>query len=341
MSSFTKLHDNILTSTIWREVPATKVVWVTLLAMADQDGIVESTIPGLAALANVSIEETESAIEKFLSPDKYSRTREREGRRVERIDGGWRLLNYDKYREKLSKEDLKRKACIRQQRHRAKVCDTSDVTQCDGSVTKRDSHEMSRMSRQAEVDCRLQNAEALNPKASAHSANERDRVAPNSSSESSSRDTAKGSKKLATEKRTILAVTLYQKYPKKVAKAAALKAIERAIATVAKSGATDKHPDFAGDENAGVQWLRGRVDAYCDSAQDRQPDKSLIPYPATWFNGARYDDDEAEWNHTRGAVHRSGQQPQPSAKRDYTAGLASIENRPQPAWVTPTSEGAQ
>jgi hypothetical protein len=161
-NGFTKLHSGILGSTIWRESPSVKVVWITLLALADQDGIVEGTVPGLAAFSNVSLEDTEAAIEKFLSPDKYSRTPDCEGRRIEVIEGGWRLLNYEKYREKLSQEDLKEKARLRQQRHRDRVAchekrDTA-VTECDG-------HGKSRMSRQAEADCRGQNAEAeLKPK---------------------------------------------------------------------------------------------------------------------------------------------------------------------------------
>ena len=95
-SGFTKLHSGILASTIWRESPVVKVVWITLLAMADQHGIVEATVPGLAAFANVSVEETEASLERFLSPDKYSRTPDCEGRRIEVIDGGWQLLNYRK-----------------------------------------------------------------------------------------------------------------------------------------------------------------------------------------------------------------------------------------------------
>src|SRR5664279_2750859 len=152
-NGFTKLHGSILTSTIWREDPVTKVVWITLLAMADQDGTVEASIPGLAAIANVSIEQTEEAMQKFDSPDRYSRSPESEGRRIAPIDGGWRLLNYDKYREKLSKEDLKERARKRQQRHRDRAAVVmQNVTTCDTSVTERDSKEKSRMSRQAEAD---------------------------------------------------------------------------------------------------------------------------------------------------------------------------------------------
>lgn len=161
MSGFTKLHSGILVSTIWRECPSVKVVWITLLAMADQDGIIEATIPGLAAQANVSIEETETAIEKFLSPDKYSRTPDREGRRIEVIAGGWQLLNYQKYREKLSVEDRKRQAAVRQQRYRDRRA--SDAKRNAG-VTGRDGDELVTRVTTSRSRSRKQSAEALNPK---------------------------------------------------------------------------------------------------------------------------------------------------------------------------------
>ena len=69
-----------------------------MLAMADRKGRVWASLPGLANRARVSLEEAEAAIHKFMSPDKYSRTSDFEGRRIEVIDGGWRLLNHEKYR---------------------------------------------------------------------------------------------------------------------------------------------------------------------------------------------------------------------------------------------------
>ena len=69
-----------------------------MLAMADKRGRVWASIPGLASRAKVTIPETETALECFLTPDKYSRTQDFEGRRIEAIDGGWRLLNHAKYR---------------------------------------------------------------------------------------------------------------------------------------------------------------------------------------------------------------------------------------------------
>ena len=54
---FTKLFNSILDSTIWQEPPATKLVWITLLAMSDRNGDVHASIPGLAKRAGVTLEE--------------------------------------------------------------------------------------------------------------------------------------------------------------------------------------------------------------------------------------------------------------------------------------------
>lgn len=97
--SFTKLFSSITESTVWCEPDPTRITWIAMLAMADSKGRVWASIPGLANRARVSVEEVELAIKTFLSPDKYSRTPDNDGRRIEPIDGGWRLLNYEKYRE--------------------------------------------------------------------------------------------------------------------------------------------------------------------------------------------------------------------------------------------------
>ncbi len=105
--TFTKLFSSITESTIWTENSETRLVWITMLAMADSRGRVWASIPGLANRARVTIEHVESALEKFLGPDKYSRTPDNEGRRIEVIDGGWRLLNHAKYRAIRDDEAIK------------------------------------------------------------------------------------------------------------------------------------------------------------------------------------------------------------------------------------------
>lgn len=105
--TFTKLFSSITESTIWCEDAEVRIVWITMLAMCDKNGRVWGSIPGLANRARVSIEKAEEALQKFLSPDTYSRTKEYDGRRIEEIDGGWRLLNHEKYRAMRDEEERK------------------------------------------------------------------------------------------------------------------------------------------------------------------------------------------------------------------------------------------
>lgn len=105
--TFTKLFSSITESTIWCESDQTRIVWIAMLAMADHAGRVWSSIPGLANRARVPLEAVESALETFMSPDPYSRTADFEGRRIEPIDGGWRLLNHAKYRAIRDEESIK------------------------------------------------------------------------------------------------------------------------------------------------------------------------------------------------------------------------------------------
>lgn len=119
--AYTKLFNSIITSTIWSEDDKTRIVWITMLAIADKNGEVQGSIPGLARIAGVPVEDTRAAINKFLAPDPDSRTKDDEGRRIEEIDGGWHLLNHRKYREMASKEEAKEAEAKRKARYRAKV----------------------------------------------------------------------------------------------------------------------------------------------------------------------------------------------------------------------------
>lgn len=116
--AYTKLFQSILTSTIWVEPDRTRIVWITMLALADKNGEVQASIPGLARVAGVPISDCEDAITRFLAPDPYSRTPDDEGRRIEKIEGGWVLLNHEKYRRLASKDESKEAAAERQRRKR-------------------------------------------------------------------------------------------------------------------------------------------------------------------------------------------------------------------------------
>ena len=128
MNGYTKLFNSILASSIWTEDDQTRIVWITLLAMADKHGEVHASIPGVARLAGVPIAATEKALGKFLAPDPYSRTPDNEGRRLLPMDGGWRIANHAKYRAMASREDEKAKTAARVAAHRDRKASGTTVT---------------------------------------------------------------------------------------------------------------------------------------------------------------------------------------------------------------------
>lgn len=105
MDGYTKLFKSILASTIWNADDKIRIVWITLLAMADRRGVAEGSIPGLATIARVSLEDCEHALNALKSPDIYSRSKVDEGRRIKEIDGGWLIINHSNYRAKMGADE--------------------------------------------------------------------------------------------------------------------------------------------------------------------------------------------------------------------------------------------
>jgi hypothetical protein len=100
MDSYSKLYSDIVTSSIWSEDDKTRIVWITILALRDVTGYVPAALPGLANAARVSIAECEAAVAKLEAPDQYSRTPDYDGRRIKKVEGGWIVLNHQKFRER-------------------------------------------------------------------------------------------------------------------------------------------------------------------------------------------------------------------------------------------------
>lgn len=136
MSNFVKLYGSILDSTVWQESLPTKVVWITMLAMADAEGFVAASVPGLTKRAGVTRAQCESAIRVLSEPDPDSKTTDHEGRRIEAVDGGWVILNHRKYRDLRTDTQIATAERVRKHRERQKESVTvTDVT--DGNDEQR------------------------------------------------------------------------------------------------------------------------------------------------------------------------------------------------------------
>lgn len=100
MGGFVKLYSSILESSIWTEDSDTRIVWITMLAMADSQGYVDAAVSGLARRANVSLPKCKEALSKLEAPDEYSKSAAYAGRRIQKVERGWIILNYQEYRER-------------------------------------------------------------------------------------------------------------------------------------------------------------------------------------------------------------------------------------------------
>jgi hypothetical protein len=132
MSGFTKLVPEIVMSSIWNESPEVRCVWITMLAIKDENGIVLGTDETLARIANVTLQHVTDAIERFSSPDKNSRTPDNEGRRIAKYDGGWIVLNHGKYRANdavLREKTRERVRRFREKKAMEKGYQTGNVTE--------------------------------------------------------------------------------------------------------------------------------------------------------------------------------------------------------------------
>ena len=272
MSSYTKLFHSILDSSVWQEDDRTRLVWITLLAMADKHGEIQASIPGVAKRAGVPLEAAESAIGKLMAPDRYSRTPDHEGRRIAKIDGGWEILNHAKYRFEASIEDCREKAKERQQRRRngLQKQEGENPTGCDKAlrgVTHRD------MSRPVTV---------LPYNAEAEADAEKTPLPPKGGTPAEpgvgAHEVPAGKKRKPRKPKVDLSndpgfLSFWDAYPKKLSKLDAMNAWAKLMPSndVARRIISDVEA-----KRISPDWLK-------DGGQ-------FIPYPASYLNGRRWED---------------------------------------------------
>jgi hypothetical protein len=133
---YNKLFTKILDSSIWLESTPTRLLWMVLIAAMDEDGFCAfASIPNLAHRARLSVEETTAGIESLEAADPNSSDPDNDGRRVERVQGGWIVLNAKKYREMVTRTVVREQTRARVARHREKRNGNADVTASNEKVT--------------------------------------------------------------------------------------------------------------------------------------------------------------------------------------------------------------
>jgi hypothetical protein len=287
VSPFLKLDTAILDSTLWLDAAASRV-FITALLMATPwettepleqmevrsltptglvvppgwYGFVPAAGIGIIRRALVPDKEGYAALEALGAPDEESRSHEFEGRRLVRVDGGFLVLNFMKFRDR-DYGGAERQKRYRE-RKKALVHGDIDVTRVTRNATGETVSErrVTRYITQADADAEAE-AETLE-------------LISESLQDSSPRANSGAPDPVEA---------IYQEYPRKVGKKAAITAIKRAVERVAKASGWPTRDAQA--------FLFKRTQSYARSPAGNHGE--YTPHPATWFNQGRYDDDPQEW----------------------------------------------
>lgn len=146
--SWTKLHSKIVYSSIWSETPETCKVWITLLALADQNGFVAASRSGIARIALLDQEDVDAALATLEGPDADS-SDGTTGERIEKVEGGWIVLNHANYRDMQTRAQslAARRAAAYRERRASQVSEDHAVRDASRSsrsstVTGRDASDL-------------------------------------------------------------------------------------------------------------------------------------------------------------------------------------------------------
>jgi len=121
MNRYSPLWSQIVDSSLWCEPDYVVKVFLTMIAKKDLDDVVRGTAFNIAQWAKKTEKETLEALKILSSPDtKRIEPQQFEGRRIERVQGGWLVLNGAHYREMMSLATRREYKRVKQAEYRQK-----------------------------------------------------------------------------------------------------------------------------------------------------------------------------------------------------------------------------
>jgi hypothetical protein len=137
VAGFSKIFSTMWGGSLYGHFEAS-AVFMVLLSLCDRDGTIDMTPEAIAGHTGWPLDLIRTGIAELAAPDPRSRTKGHEGRRIlpldEHRDWGWRITNYQKYRDEM--RSAERREYLRQakQAERAKkstpVNSVNNVNQC-------------------------------------------------------------------------------------------------------------------------------------------------------------------------------------------------------------------
>lgn len=167
-SMYAKIFQQIYSSSIAQDYKQ-RLVFMDMLVLADQNGVVDMTHEGIARFTNVPVEIVREAIAILESPDPQSRNQEQQGARIVRLDShrdwGWWIVNYDRYRSIASEEQRREKTRKRvsqfRERQRLVSCNAPVTVDNAGNAKEREKQKERQMDKEKRESAPLTSKEGV------------------------------------------------------------------------------------------------------------------------------------------------------------------------------------
>ncbi len=109
--TFIPLFTSTIRSSLWSLPGDCLKVFLTLALEADPEGYVSASIDGIRRIVDLPLEDVQRHLNTLSSPDIHSkditRRPDTDGRRIEKVANGWKVLNLEWYRELARRESEK------------------------------------------------------------------------------------------------------------------------------------------------------------------------------------------------------------------------------------------
>lgn len=103
--NYTPIFQSVLASRLWALPPATRAVWLWFQLRCDPEGYLCTDLAGVAIGANVTGAEAREALEVLTLPDADADPSDaNEGRLLERVPRGWRVIGFEDSRDMAKRE---------------------------------------------------------------------------------------------------------------------------------------------------------------------------------------------------------------------------------------------
>lgn len=106
--TFIPLFTSTIRSSLWSLPGDCIKVFLTLALEADPEGCVSASVDGIRRLVDLPLADVQRHLDTLSAPDPHSKDTSRDpskdGRRIERIPNGWRVVNIEWYREECRRQ---------------------------------------------------------------------------------------------------------------------------------------------------------------------------------------------------------------------------------------------